>query len=437
TKLLVDDVLTKRMIGLFLPLIGVLVASRFVIMGIQIARGRNVAYVGMQVTVAIRTTLFARLQALSLGFYDRRNVGSIMSRMTNDTGALYDVLIDGIPVLLNQAVMLVAIPTAMLLMNWRIALWAMLPVPLILLAVRWFRKRMMRVWSRFWHSWSRLSGSLNGVLQGTRVVKAFHGESREEARFARRVGDVASMGYAAEGHWATFFPLVMFTMATSGFMVWWVGGQGVLGGVMTIGELTAFLGYVAMMQQPLMMLQRIVDWTSRSLTAAERVFEIMDTPVDVEDHPDAIPMPAIAGAVRFQDVHFGYDKSREVLHGINLEVARGEMIGLVGASGSGKTTLMNLLLRFYDPTQGVIEIDGVDLRRIRLDDLRRQIGVVLQDSYLFPGSVRENIAYGRPEASLEEILAAAKAANAHDFVVNFPDGYDAYVGERGQRLSGG
>jgi ATP-binding cassette subfamily B protein len=206
---------------------------------------------------------------------------------------------------------------------------------------------------------------------------------------------------------------------------------------MTLGELTAFLAYVARLEQPLMMLQRIIDWSSRALTAAERVFEVMDTPEDIQNAPDAVKMPEMAGRVSFRDVHFGYDRAREVLHGIDLEVKAGEMIGLVGHSGAGKSTLINLLMRFYDPTQGRIEMDGVDLRKIDLEDFRRQVGVVLQESYLFPGSIRDNIAYGRPGATMEDVLAAAQAANAHAFIVNFPDGYDTYVGERGQRLSGG
>jgi ATP-binding cassette subfamily B protein len=198
-----------------------------------------------------------------------------------------------------------------------------------------------------------------------------------------------------------------------------------------------FIALAAMLQQPLMMLQRIVDWSTRCLTAAERVFEVIDTPVDIEDAPDAVDMPKMNGAVAFKDVHFGYEKSREVLHGISMEVQPGEMIGLVGYSGAGKSTLINILMRYYDPTQGVVEIDGIDARKIKVADFRRQVGVVLQESYLFPGSVRYNISYGRPDATMDEIMAAAKAANAHDFIANFPDGYDAYVGERGQRLSGG
>jgi ATP-binding cassette subfamily B protein len=436
-RILVDDVLIKKNASLFVPLIGLLVLARLGVMGVQMARGRNVAFLGMKIAISIRHSLFQKLQSLSLSFYDKRNVGSIMSRMTNDTGALYDVLVDGIPVVLNQLALLIGIPIAILLMNWRVGLLALVPIPFVLLAVHWFRQRMRRVWSRFHHQWSRMSGTLSGILQGERVVKAFNGENREVARFNRRITELADSGYAAESSWSTFFPIVMFTMAMSSIVVWYVGGRAVLTNLMTLGELTAFVAYVARLEQPLMMLQRIIDWSSRALTAAERVFEVMDTPEDIQNAADAVPMPNMQGQVTFKDVHFGYDRAREVLHGIDLEVKSGEMIGLVGHSGAGKSTLINLLMRFYDPTQGRIEMDGVDLRKINLDDFRRQVGVVLQESYLFPGSIRDNIAYGRPGATMEEVLAAAQAANAHSFIVNFPDGYDTYVGERGQRLSGG
>lgn len=437
TRHLIDDVLTDKKTYLFGWLIGGLVATQALSNLMQGARNRNTAYLSRGVTIDIRTRLFHKLQQLSMGFYDKRNVGSLMSRMTNDTGALYDVLVDGIPITLNNAALLIGIPIAMFIMNWQIALWALLPVPLVLWAVNRFRKKMMRVWSRYWHSWSRMSSSLNGVLQGTRVVRTFRGETREEDKFGRRIRDLAQTGYTAEIGWSNFFPMVMFVMSLSGFVIWWVGGQSVLAGMMTVGELTAFIGYVTMMREPLMSLQRFIDWVSRSLTAAERVFEILDTPLDIEDSAHAQAMPEIRGAVKFTDVHFGYEKAREIVHGIDMEVAAGEMIGLVGHSGAGKSTLINLLLRFYDPTQGHIEIDGVDLRHIKIDDFRRQVGAVLQESYLFPGSIKDNIAYGRPDATLEEIMAAAHAANAHHFIVHFPDGYDTYVGERGHRLSGG
>lgn len=436
-KHLVDDVLTDHKTQLFTPLLAALIGSTIMAMIIQIGRFQNIAFLGMKISVAIRSSLFEKMQELSLGFYDKRNIGSLMSRMINDTGALYDVLVDGIPQVLNQTTYVIGIPILLMVLNWKIALWSLVPVPIVVLGVRWFRAKMEKVWSRFWHNWSRLGSSLNGVLQGTRVVKAFNGENREVYRFENRLTNLAQTQYVAESSWAIFFPVIQFTLALSGFFTWYFGGRGVLDGQMTIGELTAFLAYVAMLQNPLQVLQRIMDWTTRALTAADRVFEILDTPVEVVDAADAKPMPDLKESIRFRDVHFGYDKAREVLHGIDLDVKPGEMIGIVGPSGSGKTTLINLLVRFYDPTQGHITFDGVDLRSIETKDLRKNVGVVLQESYLFPGSVRHNIAYGRPEATLEEIIEASKAANAHDFIVNFPDGYDTYVGERGQRLSGG
>jgi ATP-binding cassette subfamily B protein len=357
--------------------------------------------------------------------------------MTNDTGALYDVLVDGIPVLLNQMILIIAIPITMMFINWKIGLMAIIPLPFVMIAVHMFRKKMNRVWSRFWHQWSRTGATLNGTLQGTRVVKAFFGEDREVKKFNKRITDLADSGYVAESSWATFFPFVLFAMFLGVITVWTVGGNAVLAGTMTVGQLVAFIAYVQRLNDPLMTLQRIIDWSTRALTAAERVFEIMDTPDDIKDNENSVAMPNVKGHVVLTDVHFGYDKLRTILHGVDLEVKAGEMIGIVGHSGSGKTTLINMILRFYDPTQGHIQLDGVDLRDIKIEDFRRQVGVVLQESYLFPGSIMHNIAYGRPDASMKDVMEAAKAANAHDFICKFPDGYDTYCGERGQRLSGG
>jgi ATP-binding cassette, subfamily B, bacterial len=437
TKVLIDDALAKRNSPLFYQLIGGFLLVRIMVMLVQIARGRNVGFLGAKIAVSIRNSLFDKLQSLSLNFYDKRNVGSLMSRMTNDTGAIYDVLVDGIPVILNQLVLMIGIPVLMIVINWKIGLLAILPIPLVVVAVHFFRKKMNRVWSRYWHQWSRVGSTLNGILQGTRVVKAFHGEDREVSRFNRRISALADSGYVAESSWATFFPIVLFTMGFSVITVWFVGGRGVIRGVLTVGELTAFIAYVQRLNDPLMNLQRVIDWSTRALTAAERVFEIMDTPVDIIDTEKSVHMPNVRGDVKLTDVHFGYDKLRSILHGVDIDVKAGEMIGIVGHSGSGKTTLINMILRFYDPTQGKVELDGVNLKDIKIDDFRRQVGVVLQESYLFPGSIKDNIAYGNPDASMQQIMEAAKSANAHDFICKFPDGYDTYCGERGQRLSGG
>ena len=210
-----------------------------------------------------------------------------------------------------------------------------------------------------------------------------------------------------------------------------------LEGNFELGKLVAFLSYIGMLFGPLSIITNIMDWASRTVTAAERVFEVLDTEPEVRDAPNAQPLTEVKGEIILENVSFGYEKHHLVLHDINLHIRPGEMIGLVGPSGSGKTTLINLICRFYDPTRGRILLDGKDLREVRMQDLRRHIGVVLQDNFLFPGTIRENIAYARPDATLEEIIEAAKAANAHDFIMRFPDGYDTWVGERGHRLSGG
>lgn len=437
-KLLVDNVLIPHgNLPVFYALLGALIASKVLLTGIQVARFWLSAWLGNKVIVDVRKRLFEHLQALSLSFYDRRTLGSVLSRITNDTGALYETLVDAIPMLLSQGLLLIAIPIVMFVLNWQVALLTLLPIPVILLLVRKFRTRIMRVWRRYWHSWSRLSGALTGVLGGMRIVKAFHGEQREVERFSKRIQDLADTAYTAETVWATFFPLITLSVSIGTVLIWFVGGLAVLNRTLSYGELIAFITYLAMLQGPLQILTRVIDWTSRGLTAAERVFEVLDTLPDVRSPKNPVILNEVKGHIRFEHVSFGYQVAHEVLHDVSFEAKPGEMIGIVGPSGSGKTTLVNLLLRFYDPTEGRITLDGVDLRDLDLAQLRQVISVVPQDPYLFPGSIRFNIAYGKPDASLEEIIASAKSANAHNFIVHFPDGYDSHVGERGQRLSGG
>ncbi|MGI8922933.1 MAG: ABC transporter ATP-binding protein [Fimbriimonadales bacterium] len=436
-KILVDQVFEQKRRDLFLPVILGMAGAALLAMGLTMLRGWINAWIGNRVTVDIRARLFEHFQALSLSFFDRRTVGSVMSRMTNDTGALYEVLVDGVPYLLRDGLILISIPIVLFVINWQVALAVLLPIPIILYLVRVFRRRIMRVWRRFWHSWSRLSGALNGVLSGMRVVKAFRGEDREVAKFTRRVQNLADLGYSAETAWSVFFPIILFLVSTGTILAYYVGGARVMGGQMSTGEFFLFVTYLTQMQAPMMQLSRVIDWTSRALTAGERVFEVMDTVPDIRQPKEPKYLGRYEGRILFENVRFGYDKASEVIHGVTLDVKPGEMIGVVGPSGSGKSTLMNLLLRFYDPTEGNIKIDGIDTRELDLEEFRRNVGVVPQESFLFPGTIQSNIAYGRTSATPEEIMAAAKAANAHDFIMKFPDGYDSYVGERGQRLSGG
>ncbi|GIV02728.1 MAG: hypothetical protein KatS3mg015_1558 [Fimbriimonadales bacterium] len=347
---LVDDVLEPKNPSKFLILILAFAGARVLSTGLQVVRFWTNAWLGKQVTMDIRNRLFEHLQALSLSFYDRRTVGSVMSRMTNDTSALYEVLVDGIPMVLRNGLLLIGIPIALLWMNWQVAIWTLAPIPIILVLVRHFRHRIVRVWRRYWHTWSRLSGALNGILSGMRIVKAFRGEQQEVRRFGRRIEDLAQTGYTAETVWATFYPVIMLLVGLGSLLVWYVGGHAILYGEagresMTVGELFAFTFWLSMMTGPLEIMSRLIDWMSRALTASERVFEVLDTVPDIRQPAKPKRLGNYSQVIRFENVRFGYEKAHEVLHDINLEIQPGEMIGIVGPSGSGKTTLMNLLLR--------------------------------------------------------------------------------------------
>jgi ATP-binding cassette subfamily B protein len=357
--------------------------------------------------------------------------------VTQDTHELESVLTIGAQFFVANLLTLAGIIVILCWIDWWLFLQVMIPIPVVLVLSRVFWKRIETTWPRWWHYRSLLFAVLNDTLMGVRVVKAFAQEEREIARFNPRSADVAEAGMVAERTWMTMFPILTFITGLGALFVWYLGGRQVLTGGVTLGTLLTFIAYLSMLYGPLEFLNRVTEFLGRSLAAAERVFEILDTAPDVPDVDRPVSMPRIEGRVEFRDITFGYDAHKPVLHEITLTVEPGEMIGLVGHSGAGKSTTINLLCRFYDVNDGQICIDGVDIRKITQRDLRSQIGVVLQDTFLFNGTIAENIGYARSAATLEEIMAAAKAANAHDFIATKPDGYDTVVGERGNALSGG
>ncbi|NUQ01134.1 MAG: ABC transporter ATP-binding protein, partial [Armatimonadetes bacterium] len=404
---------------------------------ISVLQGRLAAWLGYWVVHDIRLELYTHLQALTLRYFDKHQTGGVMSRVTQDTRAMQGFLVDGSQHLVDNIIRLVAVSAILLLDNWRLTLLTLLPVPLILFIskVAW---RQLRVrYSRLWHRWELLTAALQDSLSGVRVVKAFAGEAYELNRFSASSAGLADAGTRANQLRAVIFPWLGFSVQVGTLAVWYFGGGEVLRGEMTPGEIMQFLSYLFMFYGPMQWISQLFNWFNETLAAAERVWEVLDEKPDVVEPETPERLETVAGRFEFDHVTFGYEAHEPVLKDITLTVEPGEMIGLVGHSGAGKSTLINLICRFYDVDEGVIKVDGHDIRQVSAADYRRHIGVVLQESFLFSGTIYQTISYARPEATVEEVIAAAKAANAHDFITRFPDGYDTYVGERGQRLSGG
>ena len=422
---------------LLTELVGVIILASLVEAGLNIARGRISAFLGSRVLHDVRTELYAQLQRLSLAFYDKREIGAVMSRVQNDVGMLQNFLFDASENIVISTLTITTVVVIMFYYSPILAIAALLPVPFVVIGTNTYWRGLMKLWRRVWHQNSRLGARLADSLGGVRVVRAFAGEKREVEKFVSKSSELRDATVRVEQKASMFYPTMGFIMGLGLPMTWYLGGNQVLSNELTLGTLFLFMSLLGRLYGPVQQLTRLVNFTTRAMTAAERVFEILDMAPEIVDQANARPMPRVEGKVEFKDVTFGYDKHRPVLKGVDLQVEQGEMIGLVGHSGAGKSTLINLLMRFYDVDGGAILVDGVDLRDILRDDVRRQIGVVLQEPYLFHGTIFDNIAYGKPDASPGEIMAAAKAAYAHDFVVTFPDGYDTIVGERGTRLSGG
>jgi ATP-binding cassette subfamily B protein len=378
------------------------------------------------------------MQHLALRYFDKKETGGLMSRITRDSDYIHHMCAEGAEVLVRDGLLVLGIATMLFVTDWRLALWVMIPAPLIAIGTTFFWRRVHRIYHRLRHRWSRLFSRINEAISGVRVVKAFAQEQREVESVNERAYNLFEAGVRADRVWAVYFPMIGFSIAATTLLIWWFGGRQIIDNTgFTLGQLVQFFTYVGMFYGPLQSLSRLNDWMQRAFTAAERVFEVIDTEPEEYDRAEAVSMPRLKGAIKIDNITFGYDKAQPVLRDVSLDVEAGEMIGLVGHSGAGKSTLINLICRFYDVDDGTIEIDGVNVRDIRLTDLRSQIGAVLQEPFLFNGSIADNIAYGKPSATPEEIIRAARGANAHEFIIRLPDGYDTIAGERGARLSGG
>jgi len=403
-------------------------------------RLRLMAIMGEWVARDLRTELYEHLQRLSLAFFSRKKTGSIITRVSADTDRLWEFVAFGVVDVSLSAVMLLGLGAVLVTLDWRLGLAMVLPVPLFCWLIFRHGESINRLFLRAWRKWSRVTDVLSDTIPGIRVVKAFHQEAREVARFGERNEDVTEEFNRIHRMWTGFWPFLMLGVHATTVLVWVLAIPRLLGTdgpTLSTGTFVSFLLYATMFIAPIEVIGQMARTMNRATTSAHRVFEILDTEPEIVDSVEPVRLEPVLGRVTFDQVGFGYDGVRQVLRGVSFEVTPGELIGLVGPSGGGKTTVVNLIARFYDVTSGSVRIDGVDVRELDSGHYRRQIGMVLQDPYLFYGTVLENIRYGKPEATLEEVIAAARAANAHDFILKLTQGYDTLVGERGQTLSGG
>ena len=402
------------------------------------ARVHIMAYVGTRIVADVRSELFRHLHRLTLNFYSNYSVGRLMSRLIGDVGVLLDFMTWSITGLFRSVFNLVGIVIAMLLLNWQLALVAFAVMPLMVWLTNYWRQRVRQAYRATRQRLSLINGFLNESISGIRVTKSFSRETRNFEHFDDLNRSFFDANIEATRLAALFFPGVDFVGSLATALVIGVGGWLVLGDALTAGTLVAIVLYVERFFDPIRELAQRYNTFQATMAASERIFELLDLQPDLVDVPGAQPLPRVRGDVVFDDVSFAYrEGDRRVLHNMTLHARPGERIALVGETGAGKSTIIRLLARFYDITGGSLRIDGHDIRDVTSDSLRQQLGIVLQDTFLFTGTVADNIRYGRLDASDAEVRAAARAVGADDFIRRLPDGYDAEVGENGSNLSVG
>lgn len=394
-------------------------------------------YVGQRVIIDIRKAVFEKLQRLSLDFYDKNKTGTIMSYVTNDVGALQSAMVENVVEMVTESVILIASIVMMIYLDWRLFLVTFSTFPVVLLFIDQFGKRIRKSGSRIQEAAADITSVLQETVSSARVIKSFVREEYEINRFEKEniKNFRANMKYAQLS--ATLTPTIEFVAAVGVTIILWYGGNSVIDGTITAGSLVAFLTYAVNISNPIKRLSRVIGNIQKAMAAGQRVFGILDLPETVQTLPGAKTMPTVKGNVRFNNVSFSYNPGEQVLNNVSFDVKPGEMIAFVGPSGAGKSTVASLLPRFYDVSEGSITIDGQDIRQVTLNSLREQVGIVPQETVLFNGSVYDNILYGRLDATKEEVEAAAKAANAHNFIMELPNGYQTMLGDRGMNISGG
>lgn len=427
----------------FAPVQGILLMSLFMILvraageGLYIVSNRISIRAGTRFSDFLRRMVYEKVQSLSLSSMSKKTSGDLMKRITGDTNHIRQFLIDQGRYALEMMLMFVVILVILLLTNWKLTLMVFIPVPVVLVVMNRYWSRIRVRYEKQWRRESRANSILHDIIKGIRVVKTFGNEEREIQKYSKASEDLAVVSVQNEQFWAKTFPVLGFFMGIGEFFVLIFGGRMVITGEMTLGELVQFTLFLEYIYQPLRWMVSLPRWLANAMTSLVKIYEVLDEKVEIADVENPKPLQQVTGSIRFQNVNFGYKSYEPVLKHINLDIAPGEMVGLVGHSGAGKSTLINLIMRLYDPDSGSILIDGTDIKEVTQKDLHDSIGVVFQDTFLFAGSLYDNIAYAREDATRQEVIAAAKAANAHEFIMRLSDGYNTQIGENGHNLSGG
>ena len=438
---IVRDIIDGVLVSKNVALLNAITAGIIVVFALRgfFVYGQNylMSFISQKIVIDLREALFRHFQRLSVSYFDHSRTGKVLSYMTNDVGALQGALAQNIIELSTESLTLVGSLGAMFYLHWQLALLTLITVPLVAQAMKLFGVKLRKASGTMQQRTAEITSVLQEMIVSIRLIRLFVREDYEIDRFNRENENNFNAQMKAAQLSATLTPVVEFLAAIAVTTIVWYGGNEVISGNLTSGSLIAFLVYSVNISNPVKRLGNVYGSIQRAVAAAERVFDVLDTSPEIQDAPGAIELPSVKGRVTFENVTFEYRAGEPALRNMSIDIPPGQVLAIVGPSGAGKSTIANLLPRFYDPQEGRILIDNVDIKNVTVRSLREQIAMVPQDTILFSASIFENILYGRLDATREEVMEASRAANAHDFILQLPDGYDTQIGERGCQLSGG
>ena len=417
--------------------VGVLTGTALLSMGIGIIQNRTNAYLSTRVTRNMKNDIFRAMQKLSLSYFNSNPTGKLINRVNYDAERIRSFFIDGVPYLISNVISYIVLTILLFCINWKLTLILYAPIIPVVLILKFALPKLWKSYSHQWRRSSSMNTMMNDSLSGIRVVKAFAKEDGETNRFYNYATKLYEANLHTQKVSMFIFPIISILIAGTCHAMWGFAGFEVMGETMTYGELTVYMGYTGMIFGPLGFFTNFTNMVTDTMNSAVRMFEVLDQVPEVVEAPDPVRLDAIDGEIVFDHVSFHYSPNRPILKDISFTIKKGDHVGLVGHTGSGKSTIANLITRMYDTVSGTITIDGVDIKDIEMNSLRRNVAIVSQEVYIFRGTIMDNIRYARPDASNEEVVAAAKAANAHDFILRLPEGYDTMVGIGSRSLSGG